>query len=58
VLADGVTRYPNTVLVDWNAASAGHPEFFWDDGIHLRPAGAQAYAHLIAGQIQTSSGEE
>jgi peptidoglycan/LPS O-acetylase OafA/YrhL len=48
VLGDGVRRYPNkAVLVDWYAASAGHPEYFWD-GIHLTPRGARAYADLIA----------
>jgi lysophospholipase L1-like esterase len=48
VLADGVRRYPNrAVLVDWYAASAGHPEYFWD-GIHLTPRGARAYADTIA----------
>ena len=48
VLADGVHRYPNkAVLVDWYAASADHPEYFWD-GIHLTPEGAQAYADTIA----------
>ncbi len=41
-------RYPNkAVLVDWYAASAGHPEYFWD-GIHLTPRGARAYTDLIA----------
>jgi len=48
VLADGASRYPNrAVLVDWHAASAGHPEYFWD-GLHLTPPGARAYADLIA----------
>jgi peptidoglycan/LPS O-acetylase OafA/YrhL len=48
VLADGVRRYPNkAVLIDWYAASVGHPEYFWD-GIHLTPQGARAYADLIA----------
>jgi peptidoglycan/LPS O-acetylase OafA/YrhL len=48
VLAEGVTRYSNTVLVDWHAASVDRPDFFWSDGIHLRPEGAQYYAQLIA----------
>jgi len=48
MLAEGVRRYPNTVLVDWHAASAGHPEFVERDGIHLTLQGAQAYADLIA----------
>ena len=51
VLADGVKRFKNAVLVDWHAASADHPEYFWDDGTHLRPEGAQAYAALIAAQV-------
>jgi hypothetical protein len=47
-LADGAKRYPNAVLVDWHAIAAEHPEFFWDDGIHLRPEGQEFYAQLIA----------
>lgn len=51
VLAGGVQRYPNKAeLVDWRAASAGHPGYFWD-GVHLTPRGAQAYAELIASQV-------
>jgi hypothetical protein len=48
MLAERVRRYPNAVLVDWHAASAGHPEFVERDGIHLTLQGAQAYADLIA----------
>jgi len=47
-MANGVTRYPNARLVDWHARSANHPEWFWQDGIHLRPEGAKMYANLIA----------
>ena len=39
--------HPNAVLLDWYAASDGHPEYFYDDGTHLRPDGAAAYAALI-----------
>jgi hypothetical protein len=52
VLAAGVARYPNAVLADWQAASAGRPDYFAPDGIHLGPAGAQAYAGLIAGSVR------
>jgi hypothetical protein len=48
VIAEGVARYPNTVLVDWHTASVDRPDFFWSDAIHLRPEGAQYYAQLIA----------
>lgn len=50
-LVEGVKRYPNAVLVDWNSVSSAHPEWFWKDGIHLRPDGAQVYANLIAETI-------
>jgi peptidoglycan/LPS O-acetylase OafA/YrhL len=51
VIGDGVQRYPNTLLVDWRGASSQRPDYFWDDGMHLRAEGAAAYAALIASQI-------
>jgi lysophospholipase L1-like esterase len=51
VLTDGVKRYANAVLVDWSSAGSGHPEWFWGDGIHLRPDGAKAYAAMIAAAV-------
>lgn len=52
VLAEGTREYPNAVLVDWYAASAARPELFWDDGIHLRPEGAEVYADLISEHLK------
>ena len=57
MLAEGVRRYPNAVLVDWHAASADRPELFVDDGIHLQPEGQRVYADLIAAQLDVSSSE-
>ena len=58
VLSDGVQRYSNTVLVDWHAASAEHPEYFTgDDNIHLSLQGAQAYAKLIAVHLGDDAAE-
>ena len=51
VLANGVQRYPNAVLVDWSSASANDPEFFAEDGLHLSLKGIQAYASLIAASL-------
>ncbi len=51
VLGDGVKRYKNAVLVDWHSAGGDHPEWFYDDGLHLRPDGAQAYAQLVASKL-------
>ena len=46
-LAAGVKKYKNAVLLDWHGYGGAHPEFFYDDGIHLRPEGAAAYAHFV-----------
>ena len=51
VLADGVRRYPNTVLVDWHAASVDRPELFVEDGIRLQTEGQRVYADLIAAHL-------
>ena len=48
VLAEGVQRYANAVLVDWYSASVEHPEYFVEDGVHLRIEGQRVYASLIA----------
>ena len=51
IIRDGVGRYPNAVLADWRAESVGRPDFFWADGIHLRPEGARAYAALVSANL-------
>ena len=38
----------NVAVVDWYAASEGHPEYFVADGVHLTEIGAQAYAVALA----------
>jgi hypothetical protein len=54
-LAAGVAKYKkNTVLVDWHGYGGAHPEFFYDDGIHLRPEGAAAYSQFVAQALSTS----
>ncbi|MBV9452746.1 MAG: hypothetical protein JOZ19_01285 [Rubrobacter sp.] len=56
VLTEGAQRYPNTVLVDWHAASANHPEYFSGDSTHLSLQGAQAYADLVASHLDQAEG--
>jgi peptidoglycan/LPS O-acetylase OafA/YrhL len=53
ILAARVPAHKNAALVDWYAASDGHPEYFYDDQTHLRPAGAQAYAAMIKSALGT-----
>jgi hypothetical protein len=50
-LADGAKRYKNAVLVDWHAAGSEHPDWFYDDQLHLRPDGARGYALLIQSKL-------
>ena len=42
--ADG---HDNVSVIDWFAESAGHDEWFWNDGEHVRPEGAQAYVMML-----------
>jgi hypothetical protein len=51
VIAEGVKRYPNAVLVDWYSASADRPELYYSDGYHLRPEGQQIYTDLISSHL-------
>lgn len=51
VLRAGVTRWKNAVLLDWNWQANRHPGWIYSDGIHLQPAGAAAYARLVASKL-------
>lgn len=55
ILADVASHYPNAALVDWATASAGRPELFWDDQIHLTQSGATVYADLVGQQLRSTS---
>ena len=52
VIQAGVAYYPNAVLVDWNTESSQHPDFFWDDAVHLRPEGAATFANMVVAAIR------
>jgi len=39
-------------LIDWATISAGHPEYFGPDGVHLVPAGVRAYVDAIAAELE------
>jgi hypothetical protein len=51
ILAAEAAKWPQLQLVDWNALSASHPDWFQDDGVHLVDAGGVAMAHLIHGAV-------
>lgn len=39
-------------VIDWARAASVHPSWLYSDGIHLRPAGAKAFARLVLGSIE------
>lgn len=51
VLADGIGRWPNAVLVDWHKQGAAHPELFADDGTHMGPTGVSIFVELILANL-------
>ena len=54
-IASAPERHSNVVaVVDWYGASAGHDEYFYEDGIHVNDAGAKAYIALIQQAIESS----
>jgi hypothetical protein len=40
-------RYPQLTVIDWNAYSVDHPEWFQTDGMHLLESGGEAMATLL-----------
>ena len=48
LIAEIAQQYPNISVVDWNLASADHPEYFAPDGVHLVPEGVAVYISEIA----------
>ena len=44
---DVAATYDNVQVIDWYNESAGHDEYFWGDGTHLRPEGAEAYVMML-----------
>lgn len=39
--------YSNTTLVDWYSASEGKDNWFYHDGVHLKPDGSEFYANML-----------
>ena len=47
-LARVAREVANTTVVDWYDASTGKPQWFYGDGVHPNPQGAQVLAAMIA----------
>lgn len=44
-------------VVDWHKAAAGHRSWLYSDRIHLKPAGAAAFARLLDGAVDRAEQE-
>ncbi len=53
IISEVAAKYPQAYVVDWNAISEGHPEYFAPDGVHLVPAGVNAYVSAILEMLQS-----
>ena len=40
-------RHPEMTVADWNLYSRSHPDWFWEDGLHLKGEGSRAMASLL-----------
>jgi peptidoglycan/LPS O-acetylase OafA/YrhL len=52
LIAKVAANYSNTTIVDWNAISTNHPEYFASDGVHLNPPGVNAYVAAILEELK------
>ena len=46
-IAASAQMHPELTVVDWNVYSRSHPDWFLDDGLHLKNVGAEMMATLI-----------
>ncbi|MCU1500898.1 MAG: hypothetical protein JWM12_252 [Ilumatobacteraceae bacterium] len=52
-LTAAAAQYPQLDVLDWNAYTVGHPEWFANDDIHLTPAGAVDLTQFIKAKLDT-----
>lgn len=52
IINEVAAKYPQADVIDWNAISYGRPEYFAPDGVHLVPAGVNAYVSAILEKLQ------
>ncbi|MGW8440013.1 acyltransferase family protein [Paenibacillus sp. S33] len=45
-------EFQNVRLIDWYSASENRNDLFYEDGVHLKPAGAQYYASFVIDAIK------
>ena len=56
ILRQQAATDPGMRIADWPAYAAGHPEWFWADGIHLKTTtGKLALANFLAAQVSAAA---
>ena len=53
IIREVAANYPQADVIDWNELSNGRPEYFAPDGVHLVPAGVNAYVSAILEKLKT-----
>ena len=53
LISEIASQFPNVAIVDWNSISAGHPEYFAPDGVHLVPTGVNVYVSEILKKLKS-----
>ena len=51
---EGVARWPEAELIDWDAMAHGEPGWFIRDGTHLSYAGSKAYVNAIKEKLDAA----
>ncbi|WP_430353573.1 SGNH/GDSL hydrolase family protein [Viridibacillus arvi] len=54
-ISEVAPEFKNTTIIDWYVASEGKENYFYQDGIHLKPEGAKFYASLILKAIKENN---
>lgn len=51
-IKDIVSEFDNAKVLDWYAASEGEEDYFYKDGVHLKPDGSRFFASLLIQGLQ------
>lgn len=51
-IEEAAREFSNVKVVDWYSASEGKDEYFYQDGVHLKPDGGKFYASLLVEALQ------
>ncbi|MEE8815972.1 MAG: acyltransferase family protein [Lachnospiraceae bacterium] len=57
-IRNAAAGYDNVTLIDWPGTAKDHPEWFYDDGMHLNADGQKGYAEFLLEQISGQQEEE